>query len=115
MTPRAKKILRIIEAAGLLTVRLSDDLYLALVPVKAVTVEILNPNGMQPHERKTDIIAARPVLLSFGSAGASVAKSHAAWDSVGAIVVVPKTMDSVVAALESVGFSLEDALEVRGK
>lgn len=112
MTLPAKKILKIIDAAGLLRVQLAADLWLVLVPVKANTVTILNPDSMQPHELKAEITAARPVLLSFGSTGASIAKSHAAWDAVGAIVVVPKTMEGVVKALESVGFDLEKALEV---
>lgn len=112
MTPRARKILRILSAAGLVAVRLSDDLHLVLVPLKTTTVTIVNPEGFSPHRKEEQITAARVLLLSFGSTGASVAKSHAAWDSVGAMVVVAKTMESVVAALDSVGFDLEKALEV---
>lgn len=123
MTLPAKKILRIIDAAGLLRVQLAADLWLVLVPVKATTLEILNPESFTPYEKKTDIIAAKPILLGFGTGNRSQDSGsdlhwitsipdRNKWLSVGAWGHRVTTMDGLSRCLREVAnFDLQEALD----
>lgn len=102
-----RRILRAIEASGLLAVKLDDNAWLVPVPAKVTTVTMRNPDGFNPHEVRETVTMARCVILCFGAHK----PPSILWKAVGANYWQVADDIDAIEALAEVGHDIRGAME----
>src|SRR5215469_1861625 len=103
---RMRTIMKVVERAGLVVVRLAENLWMIPVPTTVETVHTVNADGFNPHEVREVITAARCVILGHG-----VHKPPSlTWKAAGAIYYDVHSDADVIAALAEFGFDIVKAM-----
>lgn len=95
-----RKIIRLLEEAGFIAIRLRDRLWLVLLPIQATTLTVIAEHSFNPHERREEIRAARPLLIGFGWHP----PVPEPWMLMGAVPVEVKEIEDLEFALAAQGF-----------